>query len=278
MTLTFTCESQVIEMALQRLKDDKLVSRDAFFNYDAPHKLRKEVAYRDFDFLSRLCRTAEDETVHSALAWLQQKGVVAASATCDESAFEKLRHAVKAKFTLPRSSITPVMERLLYMLSSVKRPRRVIGLGTYCGNAFVWSIGSSCGPGKVYEAQKVYGIDIDAESTERARENFDRLEYTDHIEFIAEDGLKAAERLEGPFDYVFLDVESKDQGKGLYLELLKRLYDKVEPGGWVLAHDTVVPPFAGQLEEYFAFVRDGENFQESVSFDVDPFGLELSIK
>jgi predicted O-methyltransferase YrrM len=179
---------------------------------------------------------------------------------------------------MPASSVTPVMERLLYMLSSVRRPRRVIGLGTYYGNAFVWTVGSSCGQCQVYQADKVYGIDIDAEATERARENFDRLAHTDHVQFIAEDGLKAVERLEGPFDYVFLDVDSKDLGKGLYLELLQRLYDKVEPGGWVLAHDTVVPPFAEQLEHYLAFVRDGENFRESISFDVDPFGLELSVK
>jgi hypothetical protein len=64
----------------------------------------------------------------------------------------------------------------------------------------------------------------------------------------------------------------------LYLELLKKLYGKVEEGGWVLAHDTVVPPFAGQLEAYLAYVRDGANFKESISFDVDAYGLELSIK
>jgi hypothetical protein len=86
MALTYTCESRVIERALERLKDDKLVARDAFFDYDAPHKLRKQVAYRDYDFLSRLCRIAEAEIVRSALAWLQQKGIVSASAAYDERA------------------------------------------------------------------------------------------------------------------------------------------------------------------------------------------------
>ncbi len=278
MTLTYTCENQLIERALQRLKDDKLVSQDAFFNYDAPHKLRKEVAYRDYDFLSRLCRIAEAEVVRSVLAWLQQKGIADSNAAYNESAFDELRREVKEKFTMQGSSITPVMERLMYVLSALKKPRRVIGLGTYYGNALVWTIGASCGPGKVYEAQKVYGIDIDTKATERARENFSRLAHTDHIEFIAEDGLDAVERLPGPFDYVFLDVDNKELGKGLYLELLNRLYDKVEPGGWVLAHDTTVPPFAESLAEYLAFVRDGEHFRESISFEVDPFGLELSVK
>ena len=278
MTLIYTCENQVIEMALKKLKDDNLVSKDAYFNYDAPQNLRREVAYRDFDFLSRLSRTAEVETVRSVLAWLKQEGVVPEGATYDERAFDALRREVKEKFIIPGTSITPAMARLLYMLSSVRRPRRVIGLGTYYGNALVWNVGPSCGQGAVYEVEKVYGIDIDAEATERAKRNFSKLAHVDHIELIAEDGLKAVERLEGPFDYVYLDVESKDLGKGIYLELLKRLYGKVEEGGWVLAHDAAVPPFAGQLEEYLAFVRDGENFRESILFDVDPFGLELSVK
>lgn len=278
MALTYTCENQLIERALQRLKDDQLVSPDAFFNYNAPHKLRQEVAYRDYDFLSRLCRIAETEIIHSVLAWLQQKGIAPASAAFDEDAFDELRRQVKEKFVMPGSSVTPVMERLLYMLSSLKRPRRVIGLGTYYGNAFVWAIGSSCGPGQMYQAEQVYGVDIDPGATDGARKNLKKLTHTDQVQFIAEDGLKTVERLPGPFDYVFLDVGSPGLGKGLYLELLHKLYDKVEPGGWVLAHDTVVPPFAEQLAEYLAFVRDKKNFRESISFDVDPFGLELSIK
>jgi predicted O-methyltransferase YrrM len=278
MTLTYRCENQTIETALENLKEAGLVSQDAYFNFDAPRNLRREVAYRDFDFLSRLSRLSDVETVRSILAWLQQEGIVPQDATYDEEAFDQLRREVRENFTIPGTSMTPVMERLLYMLSSIKRPRSVIGLGTYCGNALVWSVGSSCGPARAYQAEKVYGIDLDVEATQRAQENFAKLAHTDHIELLTEDGLEAVERLEGPFDYVFLDVESKELGKSIYLELLKRLYEKVEPEGWVLAHDTVVPPFAGQIEEYLAFVRDRENFRVSVSFDIDPFGLELSIK
>lgn len=76
MSLIYTCENQVIEMTLQKLKDAGLVSRDAYFNYDAPQQLRREVAYRDYLFLSRLSRTAEVEIVRSILAWLKREGVV----------------------------------------------------------------------------------------------------------------------------------------------------------------------------------------------------------
>ena len=79
-----------------------------------------------------------------------------------ETALQKLKDAglvSQEVFTVPGTSITPVMERLLYMLSSLRRPRRAIGLGTYCGNALVWTVGPGCGPGRAYKAEKVYGID-----------------------------------------------------------------------------------------------------------------------
>jgi predicted O-methyltransferase YrrM len=278
MAVRYACERQVIELALESLRGDGLVARDAVFNYEAPGQLRREVAYRDFDFLSRLSRVGEVEIVSSALRWLKARGLVPEDASYDEKAFDALRQEVKARFSIPGTSLTPVMERLLYMLGSVKRPQRVLGLGTYCGYALLWAAGPSCGPERAYQAEAVYGIDVDAEATERARENMGKLAHTKHVALIAEDGLDAAVRLEGPFDYVFLDVESQEMGKGLYLELLKKLEGKIEAGGWVLAHDTVVPPFAGQLAGYLDYVRDKERFRESVSFDVDAYGLELSIK
>jgi len=45
-----------------------------------------------------------------------------------------------------------------------------------------------------------------------------------------------------------------------------------------LAHDIVVPPFAKEFDEYLRYVRNKENFGESILFDVDAFGLELSVK
>ena len=278
MSLIYKCENQIIENVLKKMKDVGLVSKAAYFNFDAKDDLRKEVAYRDFDFLSRLSRMAEAEIVLSALNWLKHKGIVAADTDYNETAFENLRDEVKKKFTVPGTSITPVMERLLYMLSSLKKPRRILAIGTYCGNTLVWNAGTSCGSGKLYDAEKVYGIDIDAEATATAKKNFSKLSHADHIELLAKDGLKAIENLKESFDYVYLDADSKELGKGLYLELLKIVYEKIEDGGWILAHDIVVPTFSSQFKEYLTFVRNKKNFKESILFDVDAYGLELTIK
>jgi predicted O-methyltransferase YrrM len=278
MSQTYTVRKEAINKAVENLKEAGLVSRDAFFNHDAPDNLRREIAFRDFDFLARLARVSEREIAASAFEWLKQSGIIPKISVFDEQVFERFRKDVKEKFNIPGTSITPAMERLLYMLSAVKKPKRVIGLGTYCGYALVWVVGASCGETRTYKTEKVYGIDIDEASTEKAQANFAKLAQSDPVEFRAQDGLEAVVEIDGPFDYVYLDVDSRELGKGIYFDLLTRLYEKIEEDGWVLAHDTCVPTFAGQLREYLVYVRNENNFRESISFDIDPFGLELSIK
>lgn len=46
----------------------------------------------------------------------------------------------------------------------------------------------------------------------------------------------------------------------------------------MIAHDSLDWTFAGEMAEYLPFVRDGGRFSESVSFEVDQCGLELSVK
>ena len=88
MALTYTCERPVIEVVLESLKSDGLVAGDTYFNRGAPQQLRREVAYRDFDFLARLSRIGELETVGSVLKWLEQNGLVPEGATYDEQVID----------------------------------------------------------------------------------------------------------------------------------------------------------------------------------------------
>jgi len=267
-----------IESALLRLKRKGFVAEDAYFNAEEPLKLATEVRYRDFHFLYYLGQYAELEISEAVLALLKVIGVIEPSSNYSSENFEKLRQEVRSCFEIPDTAFSPVMERLLYLLASVKRPRRILGIGIFCGNTLVWTAGASCNGGKVYQADKIYGIDIDVQAIAVARQNFSRLSECAHVELVAEDGRMTVGRLEGPFDYIYLDADSHENGKGIYLQMLQALYPKLNKGCWVLAHDTTLPGFRGQLEAYLAFVRDRDKFSESISFDVDLFGLELTIK
>jgi predicted O-methyltransferase YrrM len=269
---------ETIETALQRLKQRGFVAADAFYNADNTQKLASQVAYRDFYFLYYLGQCAEREISSAAMGLLKQIGAIDAGAAYSEEAFEKLRQEVRAHFKIPDTAFSPVMERLLYLLASVKRPKTILGIGIFCGYTLAWIAGASCNGGKVYQADKIYGIDIDPDAIRLSKQNFGQLEDCDPVELIVEDGRVTVERLEGPFDCIYLDTDSPEDGKGLYLDLIKALYPKLSKGGWVLAHDTTLPSFQDKLKGYLDFVRDRKLFSESISFDVDLFGLELSIK
>ncbi len=285
LAIEYFCKKDVVESCVKKLSDAGRVARDAYFNSDAKDLLRKEVAYRDPDFLEMLGYTKEIEVVDSILTMLKHHGVADDAADYSREAFVGLRKEVKKKFTnnlvLQQTgslgTITPVMERLLYMLTSVKRPRRIIAVGIFWGNAFIWNVGSSCGKGKVYDAEIVYGIDVNERAIENAMKNIAGFDSSDHIELIAGDGLELAETIEGPFDFVFLDVGTAND-KRLNLPILQKLYSKLALGCWVVTHDTTLPFFKNQMRPYLKFVRDQHFFSESISFEVDQYGLELSIK
>jgi predicted O-methyltransferase YrrM len=295
MALTFHPSRETIELALEKMKDDGLVHPDAEFNEDAPEGLRREVAYRDPYFSYRLGRTSlETSTVDAALELLKREGHVPASADYDRLAVDAHRAEIKDKFEGPWTSLSPTMERLMYMLTSVKRPAHLLELGSFWGYTLGWFAGPCIGPDRTYDAERIIGIDVDADMVEKARANFRKLENVSEVELIAEDARTALDGIEGPFDFVYLEAKYENRAiaeaeasgetdslgpvSGLYLILLKQLYDRLPEGAWVMAHDNLDWTARKELAPYLAFVRDKAHFSESICFDIDDCGMELSIR
>jgi predicted O-methyltransferase YrrM len=267
-----------IEQALAALKSDGIVHPQAAFNPDAAQGLRREVAYHDRDFLSRLGSTAaEAETVESALALLKAEELVSASACYDRAAFERHRRFVRERFSGGWTSLSPTMERLIYMLTSARRPRHLLELGSFWGYTLAWFAGPCIGPDPAFLPERILGIDVDKSMTERARENFANMENSRQVELVAEDARTALTRIPGPFDMVYLEAKSEN-GEGLYLTLLRQIYDRIPIGGWVIAHDSLDVGFAEEMSAYLPYVRDRAHFRQSIAFEIDRCGLEVSIK
>ncbi|MCK4409591.1 MAG: hypothetical protein KAW67_05870, partial [Candidatus Eisenbacteria sp.] len=147
MALTFHPSREAIALALEKMKDDGLVHPDAAFNEDAPDGLRREVAPRDAYFAYRLGRTAlETRIIDSALEFLKREGHVPASADYDPPAVDAHRADLKEKFEGSWTSLSPTMERLMYMLTSVKRPTHMLELGSFWGYTLGWFAGPCIGP------------------------------------------------------------------------------------------------------------------------------------
>ncbi len=295
MALTFHPSREAIALALEKMKADGLVHPDAAFNENAPDGLRSEVAYRDAYFAHRLGRTSlETEIVDSALELLKSEGHVPVSADYDRLAVDSHRADLKEKFEGLWTSLSPTMERLMYMLTSVRRPAHLLELGSFWGYTLGWFAGPCIGSDRAYAAERIIGIDVDADMVKKARANFKKLENVSEVELIAEDARTALDRIEGPFDFVYIEAKYENRAiaaaeasgendplgpvSGLYLILLKQIYDRLPEGAWVMAHDNLDWTARKQLAPYLAFVRDKAHFRESICFDIDDCGMELSIR
>lgn len=227
--------------------------------------------------MRKLPTPVANELASRILAKLVEAGVLRGEAP-DWDRYLRFRERVRERFDVPETTITPLMARVLYGVAALARPRRILGIGTYAGNALVWLAGPGFGPDPSYRGELAVGVDTDEDATRLARENFDRLGAGSQVRLLALDGHRAAEEVEGPWDLLLLDADDPVTRKGIYLSLLDALYPHVADGGLVLAHDIHVPLFREDMSRYRAAVSDERRFRLTAPLEIDECGLEVSVK
>lgn len=218
----------------------------------------------------------EIAVVDGALKVLHQAGIIPHT----EYDHEKMlahRQAVRDKFEIPWTAITPRMQRLIYAINSITQPENMIAAGVFCGNTFISNAGAGVGPGASYTAKNLIGVEIKPEEAERAECNVRRIDPTGIARVVAEDAVDTVTNFQDQIHLLYLDANGdRGRGKGIYLEILQAAYDKMPPGSVVLAHNSF--NLAGNLKHYLEFVRDPANFRASVNVLFDIEGLEVSGK
>lgn len=199
-------------------------------------------------------------------------------------AFMRLREAVRANYQITWTSITPPMERLIYAISSTLQPRNVLCLGIFCGNTLTWNIGGAAGPGRVYDAEHLVGVEIEREPALLARRNLASIGINS-VDVLNEDGFATIDAIDYPVDLLYLDAYGYDPESGqnptklIYLSMLKRVLPKLSQGAAILAHDTVNPEFVvGPAKRYLDYVQTSGDFSASYSVDIDEEGIEVTFK
>lgn len=268
---------QVIDEAMTRMKRAGILHPKARFNRRAAKGLRTEVAMGDIDLKQFLQRSKlEKQIVDEALDLLTDMGLIAKSATYPKRKFEELRRLVKSQFKGSWSSLSPQMERLLFALTAAKRPRAIYEFGCFWGNTLAWF----CGPmlvGAHKGAVDIGACDIDKEAVALARDNFSRTFPRCPVRLECRDALEVIEAITTPLDFIYIETKAAGQ-REMYRQVVEKAYDKLAPGAWVIGHDTERYTMYGDLAGYLDFVRDKKRFEHSIAFDIDQFGLELSIK
>lgn len=126
--------------------------------------------------------------------------------------------------------IGPLKGELLYCITLLKRPVKVLELGTGIGYSGL-HIARALEPGA-----KVVTVDRDEENSRRALKNFRRAGVEDMFYVVVDEAGRYLQREEDMYDMIFLDID-----KPRYLELLERLLHLLRPHG-ILVADNVLRP------------------------------------
>lgn len=118
--------------------------------------------------------------------------------------------------------------RLLSMLSHMIQPERILEIGTYTGYSAI------CLAEGLTENGKLTTIDINEELEDITREFIQKANLDNKIEYIIGDAMQIVPQLDEQFDLVFIDADKKN-----YCNYYHLVFDKVKPGGYILADNVL---------------------------------------
>ncbi|MEF2293793.1 O-methyltransferase [Virgibacillus dokdonensis] len=190
--------------------------------------------------------------------------------------FYELYKLLKDSFVIPKTSITKIMSRILFTIGYSKKPQVMVGAGTYTGNALAWLSGYYL-LGDSDRNVKIYGLDISSEATKIAKDNFSKVN-ADNVHLIKEDAINWLENTSENIDLLYIDIDTEEDGKSKYIDLLNVAYHKLNSEGLILAHDINEKKFKDDMIPFVEKILDQSMFKDSINLNVDSFGLSITIK
>jgi len=136
--------------------------------------------------------------------------------------------AANAAAGLPDIDVSPAHGRLLQLLARMMGARRILEIGTLGGYSTI------CLARALPEDGRVVTLEIDPHHAAVARENLARAGVADKVELIIGPAADTLARLEGPFDFVFIDADKPSNP--VYLKEAIRLS---RPGTAILVDNVV---------------------------------------
>lgn len=163
--------------------------------------------------------------------------------------------------------VHPEVAKLLTVLVKIKKPKRILEIGTAIGY-------SSITMARVLETEgKIDTIEKDRDMVELARYNIERANLGDTINVIQGDAKEVLKDIDNLYDMVFIDA-----AKGQYLEFLRRVVDKLEKEAIIVSDNVLYKGMVAndkllvkskktlvrRLREYLAYICSSDMFETSV--------------
>jgi predicted O-methyltransferase YrrM len=173
--------------------------------------------------------------------------------------------AANAAAGLPAIDVSPLQGKLLYLLTKLHAPRRVLEIGTLGGYSTLW-LARALPP----EA-RITTLELDPRHADVARRNFERTGVADRIDVIVGPALESLPRLQAPFDLVFIDADKVNTAE--YYRWARQL---TRPGALILVDNVVRTGELVSVATRDERVQGMRRFLEAISRDpgVEGTGLQ----
>jgi predicted O-methyltransferase YrrM len=169
-------------------------------------------------------------------------------------------------------ALDPIKAEFCHLVCRSLRARRVVEVGTSVGVSTIYladavrAVSASSG-----EAGMVIGTEYEAAKAARARANFQAAGLADVIDLREGDLRQTLRRIEGPVDFVLMDIWTE-----MVRPAIELIAPHLRPGAVVVA-DNTGGRFRDNYRDFFAFVADPGNGLRSLTLPFDG-GLEFCVK
>jgi caffeoyl-CoA O-methyltransferase len=137
----------------------------------------------------------------------------------------------------------------LRLLIKATRARNVLEVGTSHGYSAIWM-----GLGLEETGGRLTSIEIDAARHDLARRHLSEAGLSQRVTLIKGDAHVEVTKLDGPFDFVFLDADKEGQA-----DYFNKLYPKkLGPGGILAVHNAIRQ--ANSMKDYLDMIRKHPDF------------------
>jgi predicted O-methyltransferase YrrM len=145
--------------------------------------------------------------------------------------------------------------KILYEIVLQNKYRRALEIGTSTGHSAIWIAWALSKTGG-----KLITIEIDKGRYKQALANFKEAGLSEYIDSRLADAHELVNKLQGPFDFVFIDAD-----KDWYTNYAKALIPKVEPGGCITAHNVEEGRFGMRgTREYYEYMKTLPEFETTI--------------
>jgi caffeoyl-CoA O-methyltransferase len=174
---------------------------------------------------------------------------------------QKLMQQIKAADT-DLLAVSEEDGHFLRVMAATSRATRALEIGGANGYSAIW-----IGLGLRQTGGRLTTIEYDRDRAKKAAENIRKAGLSDIVTVVAGDAFKEIPRLQGEFDFVFLDAWKRD-----YKRFLDLVFPRLTPHGLFLAHNVV-----NKKNEMADFLTAIQTNPEMFTSIVTPSGEGISI-